>query len=431
MPATSKRSRKVAFEDELDTPTPSDFTGDGQSPEPSQKRARKPWGQPVEPFEKIIGPRKRAKTEQEKDQRAKERILRNRKAADASRQRRKDEQDRLQRRIAELEADLEVYQNKFGPLPKHESSISDNYSVNDIPQYQPHISPQLLSQPNQPEPIQGPSFELTPPDSTDGDMAFDAFQQQSLIKQEQTFTNTLPIDNHPSNNVQEASYSAESVMTQYPAAILCDPQCQTLSTRVAPSSTFPTTFISLLQLLLISTISTKSCLLTRLRTLIRSTSSLMGHCSSTTATSLKQQMDTFKILTILSSAILLRWISTSSSTTTKPMFRIKLLSRLLSRSPCMARSLETCARKGLQRVVDSGLVGADASATREWASLLTVQWAIRRHVQLSSRERSRHRDCSRIAHGDDGVGQGQGRLGTQNKDGGGGVSTGTQVAVLG
>lgn len=423
MPTTSKRSRKVAFEDEVDTPTPSDFTGDAQSPEPAKKRARKPWGQPVEPFEKIIGPRKRAKTDQEKDQRAKERILRNRKAADASRQRRKDEQDRLQRRISELEADLEVYQNKFGPLPKHESSISDNYNNTEVHQYQPHISPQLLSQPNQPEALQSTSFHLTPPDSTDGDMAFDAFQQQPTIKQEQILTTTLPIDNITSPNVPESSYPAESVMTQYPAAILCDPQCQTLSAKVAPSSTFQT-FISLFQLLLISTISTKSCLLTQLRTLIRSTSSLMD------STTLKQQMDTFKILTILSSQILLHWISTSSSTT-RPMFRIKLLSRLLSRSPCMARSLETCARKGLQRVVESGKVGADSSATREWSSLLTVQWAIRRHIQLSSRERRRHRDCSTIGHGDDSMRQtGDGRLGTQAQ-GSGSVPSGTQVEVSG
>jgi transcriptional activator HAC1 len=428
MPATSKRSRKVAFEDEIDTPTPSDFTGDAESPEPAQKRARKPWGQPVEPFEKIIGPRKRAKTDEEKDQRAKERILRNRKAADASRQRRKDEQDRLQRRIEELEADLEVYQTKFGPLPKHESSISDNYTINEVPQYQPHISPQLLSQPNQPEALQGTSFELTPPDSTDGDMAFEAFEQQPLIKQEQTFTTKLPIDNTPSTsiNVQEASYPAESVLTQYPAAILCDPQCQTLSTPAAPSSMAFPTFISLFQLLLISTISTNSCLLTRLSTLIRSTSSLTG-------SSLRQQLDTFKILTILSSAILLRWISTSFSQTTttmKPMFRIKLLSRLLSRSPCMARSLETCARKGLQRVVEEGGVGANPEATSEWAGLLTVQWAIRRHVQLSSRERSGHRDCGAIGHDDDNVGQDSGRLGGQGQDAVS-VSLGKQVEVSG
>jgi hypothetical protein len=428
MPASSKRSRKVAFEDELDTPTPSDFTGDAESPEPTQKRARKPWGQPVEPFEKIIGPRKRAKTEEEKDQRAKERILRNRKAADASRQRRKDEQDRLQRRINELEADLEVYQNKFGPLPKHESSLSENYT-NEIPQYQPHISPQLLSQPNQPESLQGTSFELTPPDSTDTDMAFDAFEQQPPIKSEQTFTTTLPIDNIPSisTHAQEAGYPAESVLTQYPAVILCDPQCQTLSTPVALSSsmaTFPT-FISLFQLLLISTLSTNSCLLTSLSTLIRSTSSLTG-------SSLRQQLDTFKILTILSSAILLRWISTSFSPTTttlKPMFRIKLLSRLLSRSPCMARSLETCARKGLQRVVEEGAIGVDPLATKEWAGLLTVQWAIRRHLQLSGRDSSSHRDCGAVGHGD-GVRSESGRADLQDQDAGG-VPTGKQVEVSG
>jgi transcriptional activator HAC1 len=419
MPTASKRSRKVAFEDELDTPTPSDFTGDAQSPEPAKKRSRKPWGQPVEPFEKIIGPRKRAKTDQEKEQRAKERILRNRKAADASRQRRKDEQDRLQRRIAELEADLEVYQNKFGPLPKHESSITDDYDINDTPQYQqPHISPELLSQPNQPETHRGASFELTPPASTNGDVAFDTFQSQSTVKQEQTFTTSLPIDNTASTNVPEASYAAESVMTQYPAAILCDPQCQTLSASPAPSSTFQT-FISLFQALLISTISTNSCLLTQLRTLIRSTSSLL---ESSTIT---QQLETFKILTILSSQILLNWISTSSSSTTKPMFRIKLLSRLLSRSPCMARSLETCARKGLQRVVESGRLGEDAAARREWASLLTVQWVIRRHIQLSSRERRKHKDCGVVSLGDDAM--------ATNDTGrsSGNVSSGAQVEVLG
>ena len=417
MPTASKRSRKVAFEDELDTPAPSDFTDDAQSPEPAKKRSRKPWGQPVEPFEKVIGPRKRAKTEQEKEQRAKERILRNRKAADASRQRRKDEQDRLQRRIAELEADLEVYHNKFGPLPKHESSITQDYDSNDIPHYQPHISPQLLSQPNELDLSYGVAFNLTPPASTPGDAAFDAFQQQPSIKQEQTLTSALPIDNTTSTNVPEASYSAESVMTQYPAAILCDPQCQSLSARAASSTTFQT-FISLLQLLLISTISTKTCLLTQLRTLIRSTSSLADSIT------LKQQMETFKILTILSSQILLRWISTSSSST-KPMFRIKLLSRLLSRSPCLARSLETCARKGLQRVVESGKLGSGVAARREWASLLTVQWAIRRHIQLSSRERRRHTDCSSIGLGSEGMGTSGTRRSSND------VPSGTQVEVLG
>jgi hypothetical protein len=96
----------------------------------------------------------------------------------------------------------------------------------------------------------------------------------------------------------------------------------------------------------------------------------------------------------------------------------------------MARSLETCARKGLQRVVEEGGVGANPEATSEWAGLLTVQWAIRRHVQLSSRERSGHRDCGAIGHDDDNVGQDSGRLGGQGQDAVS-VSLGKQVEVSG
>ena len=96
----------------------------------------------------------------------------------------------------------------------------------------------------------------------------------------------------------------------------------------------------------------------------------------------------------------------------------------------MARSLETCARKGLQRVVEEGAIGANPEATSEWAGLLTVQWVIRRYVQLSSRERSRHRDCGAIGHDDDSAGQDSGRLGGQDQDAGS-VSLGKQVEVLG
>lgn len=56
---------------------------------------------------------------------------------------------------------------------------------------------------------------------------------------------------------------------------------------------------------------------------------------------------------------------------------------------------------GLQRVVESGKLGSDAAARREWASLLTVQWAIRRHVQMSSRDRRMHNDCGAVGLGDD------------------------------
>lgn len=59
---------------------------EGQQP---PKKKRKAWGQPVPPIKQILPPRKRAKTAEEKEQRKNERILRNRRAADKSRQRQK------------------------------------------------------------------------------------------------------------------------------------------------------------------------------------------------------------------------------------------------------------------------------------------------------------------------------------------------------
>lgn len=96
----------------------------------------------------------------------------------------------------------------------------------------------------------------------------------------------------------------------------------------------------------------------------------------------------------------------------------------------MARSLETCARKGLQRVVEEGAIGVNPEATKQWAGLLTIQWAIRRHVQLSGGDSSRHSDCGAVGHGD-GVGQGSGgRSGMHDQDAGG-VPTWNQVKVSG
>jgi hypothetical protein len=57
----------------------------------SKKRKSSSWGAPIGEIKRIIGPRKRAKTEEEKVQRQKERTLRNRRAAEASRQRKAEQ----------------------------------------------------------------------------------------------------------------------------------------------------------------------------------------------------------------------------------------------------------------------------------------------------------------------------------------------------
>ncbi|KAF6528647.1 hypothetical protein HZS61_008949 [Fusarium oxysporum f. sp. conglutinans] len=82
------------------TPSPS------PSPAPEKKtiKKRKSWGQVLPEPKTHLPPRKRAKTEDEKEQRRVERVLRNRRAAQSSRERKRQEVEALEKRNQELEA---------------------------------------------------------------------------------------------------------------------------------------------------------------------------------------------------------------------------------------------------------------------------------------------------------------------------------------
>ncbi|ETI22564.1 hypothetical protein G647_06640 [Cladophialophora carrionii CBS 160.54] len=115
------------------TPPMSDDGRETSQPASEQptKKKRKAWGQPVPEIKQILPPRKRAKTAEEKEQRKNERILRNRRAADKSRQRQKAavaeleiRQIRIEKENAALRELLDRYQSRFGvqadfpvPLP--------------------------------------------------------------------------------------------------------------------------------------------------------------------------------------------------------------------------------------------------------------------------------------------------------------------------
>ncbi|KAL5583823.1 hypothetical protein FOVSG1_015174 [Fusarium oxysporum f. sp. vasinfectum] len=79
------------------TPSPS------PAPEKTTKK-RKSWGQVLPEPKTNLPPRKRAKTEDEKEQRRVERVLRNRRAAQSSRERKRQEVEALEKRNQELEA---------------------------------------------------------------------------------------------------------------------------------------------------------------------------------------------------------------------------------------------------------------------------------------------------------------------------------------
>ncbi|KAM0450564.1 hypothetical protein ACHAO4_006546 [Trichoderma viride] len=80
-----------------------DAPTDSSSSEKKPTKKRKSWGQVLPEPKTNLPPRKRAKTEDEKEQRRVERVLRNRRAAQSSRERKRLEVEALEKRNQELE----------------------------------------------------------------------------------------------------------------------------------------------------------------------------------------------------------------------------------------------------------------------------------------------------------------------------------------
>ena len=82
-----------------------------------QAKKRKSWGQELPQPKTTLPPRKRAKTEDEKEQRRIERIKRNRAAAHNSRERKRQETETLAVQLARVNAEIDAYRRLYGPLP--------------------------------------------------------------------------------------------------------------------------------------------------------------------------------------------------------------------------------------------------------------------------------------------------------------------------
>lgn len=82
-----------------------------------QAKKRKSWGQELPEPTTALPPRKRAKTDDEKEQRRIERIKRNRAAAHNSRERKRQETETLAVALARANSELQAYRNLHGPLP--------------------------------------------------------------------------------------------------------------------------------------------------------------------------------------------------------------------------------------------------------------------------------------------------------------------------
>ena len=362
---------------------PSPQSVESEQPE-TEKKKRKQWGQPVPNYKIILPPRKRAKTAEEKEQRKHERVLRNRRAADKSRQRQKAAYADMEVENAALKDALAQYQMRFGDLPgvsiPSVQSVEQEPRSSTPPQFPPneayHQSPATTSDSASNRPSPEPTLLYQHPDRSQHHQRNMSLTEPLFPPQEQT---THPFDQVLEPLMSLSNSNDVSDLTQYPAAILCDLQCQSqtskdLEQQARASQVFRLFLLTLTTLMNNFTqlsISTQSTSCQMLRSLVKSL--------STTSIDLEFLVNHFQLIRTL--------ISTTTSTTSHPIFRMKLLSRLLACSPNLARLLQEATDEALQRAVSEDALLESKEAGNEWASLMSLKWSI----HCLEREHQRYR----------------------------------------
>lgn len=186
-----------------------------------------------------------------------------------------------------------------------------------------------------------------------------------------------------SPTLKPSTLAEASDVTQHPAAVLCDLQCPSLASKEleVPSLSSTSDPRSSLQLqmtlqLLFLTMTSAAC-------------STVIHPLSQILLSLKTGLPlAFSTEEIFQHFPLILWLISTpslspSKASTRPVFRMKLLTRLLACSPALARPLRDATGRALQLAVSEQFspqtVSADAPEGRlRWESLLTMVWAIDR-----------------------------------------------------
>jgi transcriptional activator HAC1 len=202
------------------SPSPSQRSA-SQSSEPSQTPApessaskpvkkRKSWGQVLPEPKTSLPPRKRAKTEDEKEQRRIERVKRNRLAAHNSRERKRQEYEVLQNEKDELEASMRAYKEKMAQM---EAEL--RYYRTKYPGEAPTSTP----------------FDLSTPPHDSFNTICPAQIPTSFPSPESMDSMDSPRDSSCQPETPPSSFEAspEFDSTQYSAAVLCDLQCQSSS----------------------------------------------------------------------------------------------------------------------------------------------------------------------------------------------------------
>jgi len=338
--------------------------------------------------------RKRAKTEDEKEQRRVERVLRNRRAAQSSRERKRQEVEALeaekqaverqnqdlQMRLADSEAKIAALQAELERIGGSAMTVFRGSSAPSTPehveQFRQAPTPITFSQD-----LFGSSTESdTRPIST-----------QALVEPQPQTLNPASLSPEIRAVAESTSNASASDMTQHPAAMLCDLQCQSEEQRPWTDSMRISHLLAMTFLITVSS----EVILTTLSPLSQIISSLRtGSPLSSTSSIL-----TLIIWLVTTTATLTTSPSMISSTTTtspRPRFslRISLLRRLLTCSPNLARPLMDATmeamRSASEQQLPACLSAADASRPGRSESpsveaLMTLLWAI----QVMEKERMR------------------------------------------
>lgn len=409
----------ISEEPEQGTPSPEE--------ESSTKKAtkkRKSWGQVLPEPKTNLPPRKRAKTDDEKEQRRVERVLRNRRAAQSSRERKRLEVEALEIRNKELETmlvnaqkanlilveELNRFRRDSGAVTRSSSPLS---ALRDTPLA---LSQELFSSQDGHNSSKDPAAKLV--DQLIKSTANPTVNPASLSPA----LTPVPDEPEAKSKVEEAQFSETNLatspdLTQHPAEMLFDLQCHK-SAKVPKS--FQDSQTSTSQLLALAL---------QMRWMVHAASAILSACqrpltqiamSSKAGFSLlptPQLLTTIIWLVTLPPASRVSHTSTSSTSTTSSMtrqttssptlwqratmplrttassprsttLRFKSLKNILSCSPNLARPLMDATMEVLRLVSEGcddrvGGIGSESSATRAQVSELT---RCLRGVVLPSRE---------------------------------------------
>ncbi|CAG7986878.1 unnamed protein product [Penicillium nalgiovense] len=202
---------------EMYTVSPADTSLDSPEPEDDVKmeddekkptKKRKSWGQELPTPKTNLPPRKRAKTDDEKEQRRIERVLRNRAAAQTSRERKRLEMEKLETEKIRMEQQNQFLIQRLSQMETENNRLSQQVAKLSA---EVHGSRSVTPKASSPA-VESPT--LTP----------------TLFKQE---GDELPMERIPfptpsvtdySPTLKPSTLAEASDVTQHPAAVLCDLQ---------------------------------------------------------------------------------------------------------------------------------------------------------------------------------------------------------------